>query len=137
MNKLEIPHKSLLKILFNKQRLFPSLELYCISNTQPLQDNRKQQLCVLIHRIHLSVFNWFSLSRSTRNSLSLPRANSAAFTNSPLFLSYSLWLQLPQHVKTSKCFFRFKNALRSHNVVEFPTLLPLMFWLPVLDPSVA
>ena len=118
VNKLKIQHKSLLKILFNKQQLFPSLELCCISNTQPLQDNRKQQLCILIHRIrlgkipiHLSVFNWFSLSRSTRNSLSLPRANSAAFTNSPLFLSYNFWLQLPQHVKTSKCLSSFKNTL--------------------------
>ena len=125
VSKLEIQPKSLLKILFHKQRLFPSLELYCINNTQRLQDDRKPQLCILIHRIRLgkipidlSVFNWLSLSRSTRNSLSLSRANSAAFTNSPLFLSYSFWLQLPQHVKISKCLSSFKNGLRSYKVVR-------------------
>ena len=83
LNKLETHNRMLLKILFSKDRRFPSASLYEIAKICPLSTRHKYHLCVLIHKIllnkiplHMQAYNWFSETRNTRNSLSLPRAAS-------------------------------------------------------------
>ena len=49
----------------------------------------------------MQAYNWFSETRNTRNSLSLPRAASTLFTRSPIFAGYVFWATLPTQAKTS------------------------------------
>ena len=108
LNKLETHNRILLKILFSKDRRFPSASLYEIAKISPLSTRHKYHLCVLIHkillnkiRLHMQAYNWFSEKRNTRNSLSLPRAASTLFTRSPIFAGYVFWATLPTQAKTS------------------------------------
>lgn len=118
---LEIHHKKLLKILFRKPRLFPSSDLYLLCDTSPLAAKRRDALCLLIHQFrinvvpsHLSVHNWFNNSSRTRNKVILPKSNSSALINSPLFIAYSEWLKLPISVKQCTSLASFKHALNLH-----------------------
>ena len=115
--KLEIQHKKVLKILLRKPRMLPSSTLYALAHTTPLSKRRNSHLVTLIHSLklnlcppHLHCFNWFS-SRSTRNSLSLPKPKSSFLLHSPLFTAYSAWLALPQEAKDLSSLRLFKSLV--------------------------
>ena len=108
LNKLETHNRMLLKILFSKDRRFPSASLYEIAKISSLSTRHTYHLCVLIHNILLNkislrmqAYNWFSETRNTRNSFSLPCAASTLFTRSPIFAGYVFWVTLPTQAKTS------------------------------------
>ena len=54
LNKLETHNRMLPKILFSKDRRFPSASLYKIAKISPLSTRHKYHLCVLIHKILLN-----------------------------------------------------------------------------------
>ena len=107
LNKLEVHHRLLLKIIHNKDRLFSSKSLYHVARTTPLVSRHKSHLCSLIHKIHLQKFpshmqayNWFLPSGRTLNNLALPPASNSLFLKSPFFSGYSYWQALPSELKT-------------------------------------
>ena len=82
-----------------------------------LSKRRNSHLVALIHSLklnlypsHLHCFNWFS-SRSTRNSLSLPKPKSSFLLHSPFFTAYSAWLALPQEAKDLSSLRLFKSLV--------------------------
>ena len=52
---------------------------------------------------------YYTILRSTRNKVSLPKAKSTQFTRSPFFQGYCAWLQLLDSVKTSASLKEFKS----------------------------
>ena len=120
-DKLEVHHRRILKLLFGKSRHFASHSLYALAHTTSLCQRRNYHLCVLIHKIllglvpfHLNKYNWFSLGRRTRSSLSLPRSNTSLFLRSPFFSGYSLWSSLPIDIRSSPNIHVFKHSLQRH-----------------------
>ena len=114
LDRLETHNRLLLKILYNKDRTFPSADLYHITNTTPLEFRRKCHSCQFVHKIllgkappHIQLYNWFN-GMNTRSRVSLPRAFSTLFTNSPFFISYSNWLRLPEATKVSRNLLTFR-----------------------------
>ena len=82
LNKFEVHHRLLLKILHNKDRPVSSKSLYHIARTTPLITRHKSHLCSLIHKIylqktpsHMQMYNCFLPSGRTRNNLGLPPAS--------------------------------------------------------------
>ena len=121
LNQLEVHHRFILKILYNKDRCFPSDALCRLAHTSPLSVRHKHHLCTLVHKIflhktpsHMMKYNWFSTS-STRNALILPLVKSAQYLKSPLFSGYSHWLSLPYGLKTCSSIGQFKDLLSQLN----------------------
>ena len=114
--KLEIQHKSLLKIIFRKDKLFPSALLYTLCSTVPLASRRKFLASLHVHKIRLNKlpnhparYNWFVAGRSTRNCLTLPTARSNLTTQSPYFIAYSAWLSLSSAARLAPSIPAFKS----------------------------
>ena len=122
--KLEVQHKSLLKILFRKDRLFPSSHLYSLCKTVPLASRRKFLASLHVHKIRLNKirnlppnYNWFLSTRntSTRNSMTLPIARTNTIRNSPYFLAYSEWLSLDLDIRITQSLHAFKTMYAKTN----------------------
>ena len=93
LNKLEVHHRLLLKILHNKDRPVSSKSRYHIARTTPLITRHKSHLCSLIHKIylqktpsHMQMYNCFLPSGRTRNNLGLPPASTSLFLKLQFFL---------------------------------------------------
>ena len=107
VEKLEVHHRKVLKLLYCKDKLFPSDSLYTTTRTTPLSTRRKLHSRLLVHKIslnkvprHMVKYSWFNPVRSTRNAISLPRAHCSSFLKSPIFLSYCAWSSLPLSIKS-------------------------------------
>ena len=50
LNQLKVHHRFILKILYNKDRCFPSDALYRLSHTSPLSVRHKHHLCTLVQK---------------------------------------------------------------------------------------
>ena len=112
-------NKRILKVLFRKPSYFPSAELYDMFNTFPISSQADRKLCIVVLSIcldkappHLRKYNWFLPSRPTRNPCTLPKARTSAYTRSPFFAAYSLWLALPLSVKSSGTLNDFKASIK-------------------------
>ena len=118
LNKLDVHHRLLLKILHNIDRLFSSESLYHIARTTPLVSRQNSHLCSLIHKLyiqktpsHMQMYNWFLPSGRTRNNLGLPSASTSLFPKSPFFSGYSYWQALPAEQKACRSIERFYKLL--------------------------
>ena len=61
---------------------------------------------------HLRKYDWFLPTRPTRNPCTLPKVRTSAYTRSPFFAAYSLWLALPLSVKSSCTLSDFKANMK-------------------------
>ena len=85
----------------------------------PISSQADRKLCIVVHSIrldkappHLRKYNWFLPTRPTRNPCTLPKARTSAYTRSPFFAAYSLWLALPLSVKSSCTLKDFKANMK-------------------------
>ena len=116
---LEVHNTRILKVLFRKPSYFPSAELYDMFNTFRISSQADRKLCIVGHSLrldkappHLRKYNWFLPTRPTRNPCTLPKARTSAYTRTPFFATYSLWLALPLSVKSSCTLNDFKADMK-------------------------
>lgn len=120
IHPLEIIQKTLIKILYKKNRYYPTDQLFRETKLMSIRQIYYFESLNFIH-LHSSCFETITANYSTRvqtyKQFKLPKPNKSHYKRTIFYLGLKMYNELPQELKTIKSLNKYKSQLKQHILV--------------------
>lgn len=113
LNRLSVAQKLILKIIFNRNRLFSTESLFREAKVMNITKLFQRNVCSFVHKNVAIQYSTHQYGLRNKN-ICLPRKKTATGQKSVLYLGIKTYSQLPNEVKSEDNLVSFKILLKQH-----------------------